>query len=519
MRIISGNVTGPVVLVSRPIKYTFPLSYAYLAGYLKEQGEEVKILFRPTVDKAEDFAKEIIGMNPVLVGFGNLYPELKEISAFIKCLDNAGRKFPIVIGGQMVSPIPEFAVRITGADIGVIGEGEIILHNVVKALREGSNIKEVKGLAVREGNEVFLTGPGEVIPDLDKLPKIPYEFFPEKEWLNIGRWYTRYHQQPHWHFDDRVINAHSGRGCPYTCNFCYHHSKPRYRSMGVVMDEAREALERFNGNMLYFSDETALASPKRVREMIDGIRNLPRRIEFSVSCRFDILSRIDDAVLREMKDAGCRIMGLGIESGSDRILQIIGKRYPANIIREGLDRLKKAGILPTVSIMVGQYTETVEDVEMSIDLMRESVRNNHNIQYAFTVTTPFPGSALYEHIFKTGLLKDDREFYDIYFKSRKEFQYVVNLSKMSDAELMRMYQKILEEYNKEKEKVLNKKAVVVEKTMINVSKAYEIFMTRLFGGLAAKNAIADKFCRFCEFLFVAIEVWLDGIRLKIRGLR
>ena len=71
-------------------------------------------------------------MNPLLVGFGSLYPELQLISDLTGVLGQAGRRFPIVIGGQMVSPIPEFAIKITGADFGVIGKGEVTSSNNAK---------------------------------------------------------------------------------------------------------------------------------------------------------------------------------------------------------------------------------------------------------------------------------------------------------------------------------------------------------------------------------------------------
>jgi radical SAM superfamily enzyme YgiQ (UPF0313 family) len=106
--------------------------------------------------------------------------------------------------------------------------------------------------------------------------------------------------------------------------------------MDVAIAEVAEALERFDGNVLYFSDETTLISPKKVQEMLKELRKLDKRIEYSVSSRFDILDRIDDDLLLEMKETGCRIMGLGIESGSDRILDIIGKKYSVETIWRGL---------------------------------------------------------------------------------------------------------------------------------------------------------------------------------------
>jgi radical SAM superfamily enzyme YgiQ (UPF0313 family)/ubiquinone/menaquinone biosynthesis C-methylase UbiE len=442
---------GPVVLVSRAIAFTFPLSYAYLAGQLRAQGEDVRVLFKDI--PAQALVKQIMDLNPLIVGFGNLYPELAETRGLIQMLDDAGRKFPIVIGGQMVSPTPEFAVKVTRADYGVIGEGELILGELVKRLRNGTDPSDIKGLVVRRGNEVKSNGPGAFIENLStSLPTIPYDLFPTDQWLPIGAWYARHLPVPHWKVDDRVINVHGGRGCPYTCNFCYHHSKARYRDIGVMMEEAQEALIRFDGNMLYFSDDLVMASPKRARQLIEAIGTLDRPVSFQISTRFDILSRMDDELLRDLKRVGCRSMGLGLESGSDRVLQLIGKNCNVQQIEDGLERLNRVGIYPTTSIMLGQHTETVEDAAASIALMQRTVRRNPYLNYAFTLTTPFPGSALYNLIFEKGILKTDQDFYDLYFSSAGEFKQVINLSAMSDAEVSSSFAEIHRVYDIEKRK-------------------------------------------------------------------
>jgi radical SAM superfamily enzyme YgiQ (UPF0313 family) len=370
---------------------------------------------------------------------------------------------------------------------------------------------------------VLFTGPGDLIEDLSELPKIPYDVFPLNEWLDIGRWYTRHFLQPHWRFADRVITVHGGRGCPFNCNFCYHHSKPRYRPMDITIGEAGEALERFDGNMLSFSDETTLPSSKRVREMLDEIIKLNRPIEYSLSSRFDILDKIDDNLLREMKETGCRMMGLGIESGSDRILEIIGKNFSGETIQRGLERLKNVGILPTVSIMVGQYTETIEDVEMSIALMRESVRSNKNIQYAFTITTPFPGSELHSLIFDKGLLHDEKEFYDLYFQSQGEFKAVVNLSNMRNEDMVRMYDKIQQVYSEEKARVTPSSVRIIESAIHKVAAGHERIEKRVLKKLKGHADSNSSSCvtvltKLYQWIYEFVQIKLDNFRLKLRGI-
>ena len=178
----SANKKGPIVLISGDISYVFPSGYGYLAGYLVERGEEIEILIRPK-NEADypKLIKEIIDLKPLLVGFGGLYTDLYPIKKIIPLLIGANRDFPIVIGGQMVTPTPEFALEVTGADIGVIGEGEIILYKLVQALRQGADLFKTGGLVLNHDGRQTLTGQGEIIEDLSKLPKIPYDLFPSTE--------------------------------------------------------------------------------------------------------------------------------------------------------------------------------------------------------------------------------------------------------------------------------------------------------------------------------------------------
>lgn len=472
------NKRGPVVLVPKDVAYTFPFGYAYLAGYLIGKGEEVKVLFRPAKSQGfKKFVQEIIALKPVLVGFGTLYPDLYPVKELIELLNEAGRDFPIVIGGQMVTPTPEFAVEVTGADFGVIGEGEIILHELIQTLRKDEDIKQVKGLVINNGDHLSFTSPGDFIRDLSKLPKIPYHLFPSSKWLSIGRYYVS-KAQPHWRYNDRVVAIHGGRGCPFNCNFCYHHSLPRYRSIEQMFEEAKILMEKYDANMLYFGDDLVLATPTRAKELTEAVKKLGRKIEYSVSCRFDILDRLSDELLREMKETGCRIMGLGIESGSQRILNIIDKRITKEQIIKGMRRLKDAGILPSVSIMVGQYTETVEDVEQSINLMLQTLEYDKNVNYAFTITTPFPGTKLYNLALEKKLLKDHFDFYDKFDADKEINGLSVNLSAMTDEEVIEMHKKIKSIYLKKKREAIG--------IRVRMAEAARYFIYRVYNKIAKK---------------------------------
>ncbi len=514
----SNNLNGPIILVSREISFTFPFGYAYLAGYLLKKNENVKIMFRPEEpEKYNDFVDEIINLKPLIVGFGTLYPDIYAVKDLIKLLKEKNCGFPIVVGGQMVTPTPEFVVDTVNTDFGVIGEGEIILYNLISALRNRQSVDQIKGLIINDKGNLINTGPGEFIEDLKNLPRIPYALFPSEKWLNVGRYYI-FQPQPHWRYNDKVGDIHGGRGCPFNCNFCYHHSIPRYRPIVDMIADARMLVEKYGVNMLNFVDDLVIMSPKRAKELVEGIKTLPKKIEFTLTCRFDVLSRLDDDLLLEMKKTGLRNIGLGVESGSQRILDIIDKKITVEQIKNGFRRLKKLGIFPFVCIQVGQFTETNDDVKKSMDLMLETLRNDKNINWSFTITTPFPGTKLYKIALEKGLLKNDMDFYNKFNAgNRKLSTLVVNLSAMSDEEIKNWIKKLNSAYKVEKMRLIGKKVWLIERLRMKLFKAFNT-IDNFFGKLP-KNSFINLIRKFISVVHDYIQIILDFFRLYFLGVR
>jgi radical SAM superfamily enzyme YgiQ (UPF0313 family) len=283
-----------------------------------------------------------------------------------------------------------------------------------------------------------------------------------------------------------------------------------------MIEEADELLTRFHGNMLYFGDDLVLASPRRARELTEALGALKRPVEYSVSCRFDVLSRMDDDLLRQMKQTGCRIMGLGIESGSQRILDVMHKRITVDQIVTGLKRLKDAGILPTVSIMVGQLSETSEDVERSLALMIESVRYNKNIQYAFTIATPFPGSELYDIALQKGVLEDHYDFYRRLDPIKPMGKVTVNLSRMSDGEIEASKEWLLTTFRQEKRRAVGRKVQIVE--LLRRSAAWMDRRGRRLAASLPNKAMAKIVLAPYEWAYDAVQTLLDKWRLWLLGI-
>ncbi len=425
----------------------------------------------------------------------------------------------------MITPIPKDAMLFTKADFGVIGEGEIILYNLARTLREDGDIYKVKGLAIRKENVVTLTDPGEYITDLSKLPKIPFDFFPTDQWRDIGKYYTdSLYIQPHIRYEDKAVDVHGSRGCPFKCIFCYHFSKVRYRPIAVMIKEAKEYIERFDCNLVNFADELTLTNPERTKELIDGIKTIDRKINYSLNARIDTFSKLDDNLLKELKATGCRKIGFGFESGSDRILKLIGKNTTSAQILHELERLEKHKILPFGAFIIGHLSETREDVEATIKLVKKMIKICPNIQLAFCISTPFPGSEIFKILFQKGFIKDHDEYFNRYKEKksiwaiRSVWNIIVNLTEMSDDELYRMRWKAYFTYLLYKIRYLGIMVIIIEGLKLCMGIINRIVQKVLINPLKKVSPLKGLSYTY-ERVYGLLQQKLEHVALRLRNIK
>ena len=478
-----------IVLLSLDNGFTFSYGIPYLDAYLRKEGIEAKILF-PKIRNLNkrQVIKNIINLNPIIVGLGGLFHDIYEIKDIISGLEPYRNNFTIVIGGYLVTPIPEFALLKTNADIAVIGEGEIIFSNLVKTILGARDIRNVKGIAIRDGNKVILTGPGPFIEDLSGLPEIDYDKFPLDQFIKIFNYYKYVPQNSLYTPASRVFWIQTGRGCPFECNFCYHHSKFRVRKIPDVIREAKELTQRYRLNIVRFQDDLLTINKKRTLELCNAIIQEKLKIKYIVSGHFAIL---DEEMVRALKESGCIQISLGIESGSQRILDMIGKGTRVEKIDQVMRLIRKYEIDRGVSIQMGQPGETKQEIEKTVELLMKHI--DEYTTPSATITTPYPGSHLYGQAIRDGLIKGPEDFYNRY---KNISNISVNFSALSDKELN-------EVYNKTCQLLINKKWEALKrqlgKTKFYLRKARYRLLTY------AKQA-QDPYKLFCKILQRVIKI-------------
>lgn len=273
-------------------------------------------------------------------------------------------------------------------DLIIAGEAEQTLLEFIEAQQSGSPLDEIPGLIIRKNGIPQRTAPQQVLQELDKLP-FPSEWLQEA--INV----------------DLSLQAEfisTARGCPAACNFCaspaFWGRKVRARSASSVGDEIRSLRDRFGLIYLSLRDDTFTADRRRTiqfcRELIES------RTQLFWNCQSRV-EALDRETLEWMRKAGCECVQLGVESGSPRILDLLGKRITPEKVIHAADLVRQGGMHLSVFLIGGIPEETEADRQQTINLVKR-IRPN-DLQVA--PLAYYPGTRLFERAVKNGLVQPD----------------------------------------------------------------------------------------------------------------
>ena len=429
--------TTDVVLIS--VQRGFLPSYGllYLDTFLNKSGINAEIFYPMTQNGLDDnFIRQVLELKPRIIGIGGLYGDRFLVKKLIDMLEPYRKEFKIVLGGNLVSPIPEYMLKKLSADIAVVGEAEIIFTKLVENILSGKSYSEIGGLVFSDGKDIISTGPGEYIKDLNTIPPLNYDKIPMEYFINIFKFYKKNTRAPQiFNPSTRLGAIPTGRGCVFKCNFCYHYNKMRQVAIPNIVEQAKEFKERFNINLMRFSDDLTFINKKQMLEFCRRWIDSKVNLNYMISAHF---SSIDEEVVLALKESGCVQVGMGLESGSQRILDTIGKKINLEQIRSGLELFKKHKVLWNGAVQVGQQGETTEDVQKTIDFYYPYIDELASV--AVCISTPYPGTQLYNYGLSSGLIKNHDEAYN---KLQNTQNISFNFSKMSKWKIYYLRLKII----------------------------------------------------------------------------
>ncbi len=363
-----------------------PLALLYVGGALKKAGYEVNVLHLNGEDNPKKNAVKILKTNPFFIGFSSITgPQIKqsaEISKELKKLTSIS----IVWGGVHASLLSQQVISEDYVDYVVIGEGEETFVELTQALEGKIPIEKVRGIAYKKNNKIITNPERPLIKDLDKY-KLDFSLIDVEKHLD-SQWGSK-----------RILAFITSRGCIFNCAFCYNlrfnKRRWRYHSTKKVINEINELKDHYNLDGIRFYDDFFFANPNRALEILEAIK-LPWYGEMKINL-------LNQNLIQRMIKTQPKELLFGLESGSDRILSLLNKRQTVDQIKKGVELLKQLKDTKVVgSFIIGLPTETQQEVFKTIDLALELYEINPNMQYAFGVYLPYPGTDLYELTIKKG---------------------------------------------------------------------------------------------------------------------
>ena len=406
---------------------SYPMGTAYLSRVLRECGHEVEIynmaVYHWTIDQMlAYFKKEEFGA--ICISFISGYYTYKQIKLILKALNTIPKRPPIILGGHGPAPVPEFFLVKHNTEFVSLGEAEKTLSKLIEAIEKGEDATGINGFACRAGDEVIRNKKLDPVENLDTIPFPAWDLFPMEA-------YIVNHAEPSKPMD-RFGVVTTSRGCPYLCNFCYRMEEGiRFRSVENVMEEIGWMIDKYNINYFQFQDELLMVSRSRISEICDGIERNGFEIEFYLNGRLNIVT---DDMLERLKEVGCRFINYGIESADEVVLKNMDKKLTLEQIHKGLQSTIDAGIEPGVNLLFGNIGDTGETFKKNHELLLkyDTFCQNRTIK----PVTPFPGTPLYNHAIKEGLIKDAEDFYERLHLNSDRF--TVNFSNVPDKEAYEM---------------------------------------------------------------------------------
>jgi radical SAM superfamily enzyme YgiQ (UPF0313 family) len=376
-----------------------PLGIASLAAYLKKYGFGVAALDCIALELTrDDIVETIRKRKPRSVGISATTYALPASTTLAERLREEFPNLLIILGGAHANVAGMDAARnIPSIDIvSYHPEGETVIHHILKKfskhnfkreslLNDVDTMKDIKGIIFRNNNEIVKNLPGDIIKDLDFLPLPARDLFPMERYVPLP---NQYKKLP-------MTNMVVIRGCPYVCTFCDQAATTaRRRSPQKVIEEIRNVVEKYGIKEISFWDDTMSYHKKWMKEFCTLL--IEAKLKVIWSC-YAAVNTVNQEILHLMKKAGCWNIFYGYETG----VAILADNIRSNRKNKSMEYMKQvakwtkdAGIEVRGSFMIALPGENPKLAEQTI---QDAIKLDP--EYAqFSITTPYPGTALYNEI-------------------------------------------------------------------------------------------------------------------------
>ncbi|MGH9557738.1 MAG: B12-binding domain-containing radical SAM protein [Bryobacteraceae bacterium] len=366
---------------TKPKNRRYPLSILALAAMI-EGIEDYEIVDGNLDSDPRAAIDRIMRIRPARILAVTVMPGPQMVAAIPVCrwFKQAYPSTPIVWGGYFPTIYPDAALNASYVDFVARGQGEDTFVELLAALRNGCNFRQIRGLSFKDEFGLHVHNPERPLRSPGDFPEMPYHRLDPAKYLMPS------------FLGSRTAVYQASIGCPFQCNFCgvvdfsgsREKIEPPARTAAVLQRLARD----FGANAVQFYDNNFFIREEHACELAERIA--PLKMNWWCEGRVDAVLRFSDDTLRKIRQAGCVMIFFGVESGSNRKLAEMKKQITAEQSLELAARIREFGIVPEYSLIFGDPRDSEADFHETVAFARKVKRINPDIEIVVQTYVPVP---------------------------------------------------------------------------------------------------------------------------------
>ncbi len=344
-----------LVNISKPTEIRVPQGLLYLASAITNSGHEAIIHDEVLEANPQKSLEQILAYNADIVGFSvySLPWQLKRIEQLSNSVKSASPSTLIIWGGWHATLYPKHSILNGYVDIVVCGPAERQIVEILQAIEHGRSLKTITGLVLKDNGQIIETG-HICMEEQFLYPPLNFELIDFNAYLNKH---------------DRgkgILQYITTRGCNARCRFCImaniYKSHLIRKPQNQIFSELEYLLRNYKINAIYFSDDNTFRNEQEALQLCDIINKLTNRqgIPWRGATRINTLCDLSAETYKRLTDSGCEGAVVGIESGVDRVLKLMGKGITVSQIHKALRRLVDNGLEKNLFSFLFNFTGETE---------------------------------------------------------------------------------------------------------------------------------------------------------------
>jgi radical SAM superfamily enzyme YgiQ (UPF0313 family) len=373
---------------------TEPLGIAYIAGYLESREIPVRIIDAPALNiSVEAVVKDICHQRDRIVGISMLTPAYGVVKSLCFEIKKAYPDALIVLGGPHCTALPERTLEeIQAADIICFGEGELTMAEIALA-EENKDLERIQGICFWKDGKIRRTQTRPYVRYLDSIPP------PARHLLPMEKYHLTASRVSGGSYCPTIIVA---RGCPFSCTYCSRTFGRTFRAHSIerVIMEIDSLIDRYHVSQINIEADTLTVNKKFLHSLCRKLieTGINEKLRWTCESRIDT---VDEETLRLMKKAGCWQISYGVETGSQRLLDLINKSVTLEKVEEVFQLTKDIGIAIRGFFMLGLPSESREESLETVFFAKKL----DPLWAQFTITVPYPGTKMFDDLDKSGQIR------------------------------------------------------------------------------------------------------------------